>query len=93
MNRFLGFMNAVLFAILLLMLLVSGGGIEQRQMVVGTVVAFVPMMLTMFAVEASARLLRTAIAANAVMLALFALGARQQPYFDRERAWCSRLSS
>ena len=82
MNRFLGFMNALLLAILLVMLFVSGGGIEQRQMVVGTVVAFIPMTLTMFAVEARARLLRTAIAANAMMLGLFALGARQQPYFD-----------
>jgi ATP-dependent protease ClpP protease subunit len=82
MNRFLGFMNALLLAILLLTLFVSGGGIEQRQMIAGTVVAFLPLTLTMFAVEARARLLRTAIAANGMMFLLFVLGARQQPSFD-----------
>jgi ATP-dependent protease ClpP protease subunit len=82
MNRFLGFMNALVFALMLLMLIVSGGGVEQKQMIMGTVVSFIPMTLTMFAVEARARFLRTAIVANAMILVLFAIGVRQQPYFD-----------
>lgn len=77
MNRFLGFMNALLFAVFLVMLVASGGGIEQQQMIVGTIVAFIPMTLTMFAVEAKARLLRTAIVANVLVIVLYVLGSRE----------------
>lgn len=77
MNRFLGFMNAAVFAWFLVLLIVSGGGIEQQQMIVGTVLAFIPMTLTMFAVEARARFLRTAILANAIFVVMSYIGARR----------------
>jgi ATP-dependent protease ClpP protease subunit len=77
MNRFLGFMNVLLFALLLVMLVVSGGGIEQKQTIVGTIVLFIPMTLAMFAVEPRARFLRTAIVANVLVIVLYVLGSRE----------------
>lgn len=76
MNRFLGFMNALLLAGLIVALVVTGGGVEQKAFVLGAAVSFVPIVFTMLACEPAARFLRTAIATNVLLIVVSIIGAR-----------------
>jgi hypothetical protein len=76
MNRFLGFMNALLLATLIVTLVVMGGGVEQKTFVLGAAVSFVPIVFTMLACEPAARFLRTAIATNVLLIAVYIVGTR-----------------
>lgn len=78
MNKILGFMNLALLTIFLLLLLFGYGAYGQKEVIIGTVVTFIPITFTMLALEPAARFLRTAIVANAVTIALFAFGARAE---------------
>jgi ATP-dependent protease ClpP protease subunit len=77
MNKILGFMNVLLLTALLIGLIFGyGDGVERQHAVIGTVLTFIPITFTMLALEPQARFLRTAIAANAAIIALFIVGSR-----------------
>src|SRR5688572_9107845 len=74
MNKFVGYMNLGLLILILIALGVGGVSLEQRSTVLAMVVMLVPMVLTMFSMEAEPRFLRAALLTNAVVILLYLLG-------------------